>query len=110
MFVPMLMLDYELRKDYIIQNFCINKNRPELHCDGKCYLAQKIKANQEKEEQEGFQSFFRQLLEINSCVGSLQFSKSDTLIVGYIATQNFFYLPHSPIDYQSAIFHPPSVC
>lgn len=36
--VPFIYLDFELRKEYIIQNLCENRYNPQLHCDGKCYL------------------------------------------------------------------------
>lgn len=37
---------YEYDKAYIIENLCINKNDPEMGCEGKCYLLNK--ANEEK--------------------------------------------------------------
>ena len=44
---------YELNKDYIAQNLCINKNKPELHCNGKCFLGKKIaEAEQKQSSQE----------------------------------------------------------
>lgn len=48
--VPVVYLDYELRKDYIIATLCENKSRPQLHCDGKCYLAKRV-AQAAKQEQ-----------------------------------------------------------
>lgn len=48
--VPVVYLDYELRKDYIVATFCENKSRPQLHCDGKCYLAKRV-AQAAKQEQ-----------------------------------------------------------
>lgn len=33
---------YFLNKNFIIENFCINKKKPELSCDGKCYLSKQI--------------------------------------------------------------------
>lgn len=41
---------YELNKAYIIENFCVNKDKPMMNCDGKCYLAEKLKAQKEKQE------------------------------------------------------------
>lgn len=35
-------VDYSLHKEYIQKVLCINKSRPELHCNGKCVLAQRI--------------------------------------------------------------------
>ena len=40
--VPVVYLDFELRKDYIIKNLCENRFKPQLNCNGKCYLAKKL--------------------------------------------------------------------
>lgn len=40
--VPFVYLDFELRKEYIIQNLCENRFKPQLHCDGKCYLSKQL--------------------------------------------------------------------
>lgn len=48
---------YALNKAAIIENFCVNKSQPELKCDGKCYLAQQLKAEKEKQEQNSQHSF-----------------------------------------------------
>lgn len=52
--VPVIYLDYQLRKDYIIATLCENRARPQLHCDGKCYLAKRIAqaARQEQRQAE----------------------------------------------------------
>ena len=36
------LIDYHYNIAYIIENFCVNKEKPQLNCDGKCYLAQKL--------------------------------------------------------------------
>jgi hypothetical protein len=41
---------FELNKKYIIANLCENRNRPWLHCNGKCYFMKKIKQAEEKEK------------------------------------------------------------
>jgi len=33
---------YQTNISQIIEDFCVNKDKPELNCDGKCYLAQKL--------------------------------------------------------------------
>ena len=33
---------YQTNLSQIIEDFCVNKDKPELNCDGKCYLAQKL--------------------------------------------------------------------
>jgi len=41
-------IDYMLRKDFIIEKLCINKNVPEKQCNGKCHLEKQIKNNTEE--------------------------------------------------------------
>lgn len=38
-------LDYAINQDYIKQTLCVNKARPELHCEGKCYLGKELAKN-----------------------------------------------------------------
>ena len=40
--VPVVYLDFEMRKDFIIQNLCENRFKPQMNCNGKCYLAKKL--------------------------------------------------------------------
>ncbi len=47
---------FELNKKYIAQEFCENKVKPELHCEGKCYLMKKLKQAEEKEQKQEHQS------------------------------------------------------
>ncbi|WP_310589633.1 hypothetical protein [Dyadobacter sp. CY351] len=43
---------YHINKDYIARVLCENRDRPQLHCDGQCYLAKKLKAQEEKKDQQ----------------------------------------------------------
>ncbi|PWS28976.1 hypothetical protein DHW03_03845 [Pedobacter yonginense] len=42
---------YQMNKEYITSVFCINKAHPELHCDGQCFLARKLKDLESKNKQ-----------------------------------------------------------
>jgi hypothetical protein len=35
-------LNYEVNKDFISKNLCINRSKPVLHCKGKCQLMKKL--------------------------------------------------------------------
>ena len=59
---PLIFANYELRKDFIIKNYCINKNRPKLHCDGKCYLSKQLKTAEQQDEKQATTSFISKLL------------------------------------------------
>ncbi len=39
--------DYFLNYDYIVNVLCINRDKPEMHCDGKCYLKKEFSENNE---------------------------------------------------------------
>lgn len=46
-------LEYAANQDFIATVLCENRDMPELNCDGKCYLAKKLKAasNQNSEQE-----------------------------------------------------------
>ena len=41
--------DYIINKEAIAQKFCKNKNKPMMHCDGKCHIMKKMKEEDKKE-------------------------------------------------------------
>jgi hypothetical protein len=38
-----LVVDYQLNKARITELYCVNKARPQLHCNGKCHLAKQLR-------------------------------------------------------------------
>ncbi|GGH50941.1 hypothetical protein GCM10007423_53950 [Dyadobacter endophyticus] len=61
--IPLLYLDFEIRREYIVANLCENKNRPQLHCDGKCYLAKRIASLDEHEKRQAEKSYMSRLID-----------------------------------------------
>ncbi|GAA4841818.1 hypothetical protein [Algivirga pacifica] len=52
--MPLLVVDYEYRKEMIEELFCINKDKPELQCHGQCHLKGELEDTQEQQKkQEG---------------------------------------------------------
>jgi hypothetical protein len=45
----LLVVDFTLNQATITARFCVNKARPLLHCDGKCYFAKQLKKQEERE-------------------------------------------------------------
>jgi hypothetical protein len=41
---------FELNRNYIATKLCENRDKPWLHCNGKCYFIKKIKQAEEKEK------------------------------------------------------------
>ena len=43
-FMPALpLIDYAVNYKYISEELCVNKDKPEMHCNGKCHLKKEIK-------------------------------------------------------------------
>ncbi|AWW00713.1 hypothetical protein [Arcticibacterium luteifluviistationis] len=109
MVVPAIFFNYELRKDFIIENFCVNKERPELNCDGQCYLAKQLKAAQEHDENEATATFVDKLLGFECVSGNADWHFSQTVVItelqGLIAGHQ--HLNGSELAF--SIFHPPKV-
>lgn len=43
---------YHVNKDYIARVLCENRDKPQLHCDGQCYLAKRLKVQQDRQDKE----------------------------------------------------------
>ena len=46
------LINFELNRETITQLFCINKQAPEKHCEGKCYLEKQIKADEDSHSED----------------------------------------------------------
>lgn len=101
-------LDYLLqKKEYMKQ--CINKARPQLHCDGTCLLMKKIKAQEKKEQEQAPE------MKLAAKFEALPTKPSFTLFADILplASDHQFSILNSgaPIDQPSSIFHPPpAIC
>ncbi|MGB5821792.1 MAG: hypothetical protein WBG90_20075 [Saonia sp.] len=102
---PVLPLfEYVIYEDYIAEFLCINKDKVEMQCNGKCYLMQKLEQQNDDKKQnlpkisiEEYPIGFIDILFLKP--------QSDQLVqkertVRY--QNNYFYL------YSDHFFHPPS--
>ncbi|MFN8355197.1 MAG: hypothetical protein U0Y10_12155 [Spirosomataceae bacterium] len=105
--IPVLYMDYQLRKDYIAKYLCVNRDKPQLHCDGKCYLAKRIAAAQEQEQRQAERDFFQKLIEVVSCDSPLVSFRFEPTVAFLKPVLRFYYTDFMPEGSSSAIFHPP---
>ncbi|NIJ45563.1 hypothetical protein FHR24_002031 [Wenyingzhuangia heitensis] len=47
------MFEYITCYDYIVNELCVNKDKPELQCNGKCYLMKELSKTSESEKNKG---------------------------------------------------------
>ena len=44
------LLDYAVNYDYISKVLCITKDKPQSHCNGKCYLGKELAKNESQND------------------------------------------------------------
>ncbi|MBV1888364.1 MAG: hypothetical protein KUG51_03650 [Urechidicola sp.] len=48
----MPLIEYQTNKEYIASVLCENRNKPELACNGKCYLNKKVKESHDEKHRD----------------------------------------------------------
>ena len=108
--VPVVYLDFELRKDFIIQNLCENRFKPQLNCNGQCHLAKKLhkiaEDNATKETQKQGASMKKILEETFEATPLFSYELG---FENLSLKSNYFYQLAHPQGFTLLIFHPPTV-
>lgn len=47
----MVQVAFQLRQDVIVEKFCVNRDRPEMQCDGHCQLSKMMQKAQDREDE-----------------------------------------------------------
>lgn len=55
------VLEYIMDYEYISEVLCINKDKPEMHCNGKCYLMKSLAEAAEKEADQKKQNLLKKV-------------------------------------------------
>ena len=103
---PVLPLfTYIYNQGYIAEFLCINKNKPEMACNGKCYLMQMLE-EENKEKNKHLPS-----IDIREYpIGFIEFvTFYPKKIIQPKKTVSFFYSFNYSYLYSTIVFHPPSV-
>ncbi|MFD2518295.1 hypothetical protein [Salinimicrobium flavum] len=50
------VVEYAINYDYIVDKLCENKDKPEMQCNGKCYLTEQLAKEAAGEEQNPFRN------------------------------------------------------
>lgn len=95
---------YYLNQEFIIQNFCENKARPEMHCNGKCYLMKKIKHHDAHEN--ALAKLLKQIPEVTLSTVDIDYLISMPVIRVLSSSFNLYTFSYSSLSGKS-IFQPP---
>ena len=105
---------YELNKADITARYCENKNRPELHCNGQCYLAKQLKKAdaelQSKEQEQQQHLVFGSKIFNNDYFISIETNTSCHLILTQRKKEKIPKIAACySFDFSKQLFHPPCI-
>jgi hypothetical protein len=52
---------FKINQRYIAKTLCINRYRPQMHCNGQCYFMRKLKAAEENEKKQNEKDNFSRM-------------------------------------------------
>jgi len=99
------VLEYIVNYDYIVKELCVNKAKPEMHCNGKCHLMKELAKAAEQQKQESDRKSLQHDAEILFCQAFSEFCFSRPLIptVKNETIYNNLYSLSNTVSF----FHPP---
>ncbi|WP_051907850.1 hypothetical protein [Flavimarina sp. Hel_I_48] len=102
------VVEYVFDYEYISEVLCINKDKPELHCNGKCYLMQSLA---EVAKEEAAQKKQDLLKKVDVPLLFIETMERTVAADAKISEQRIIYSLPSCYTFQetSNVFHPPIV-
>jgi hypothetical protein len=100
----MPLIEYQTNKEYIASVLCENRNKPEMACNGKCYLNKKIEASKNHDSHDhslpqiDLSKYPISLVEDLSC---------KTVDNNVFITHNYFKIGRTPKKITTSLFRPP---
>ncbi len=97
---------FALNKKYVADNLCINRSRPLLNCNGKCYFMKKVKQAQENEKnQESHDNLNR--LNLSYFQEPFRLTLVEPAITDLSLPSSFSYSYQYSNSYLTTVFRPP---
>jgi hypothetical protein len=99
-----IVVDYQLNKEYIAKTLCENKNKPQMHCNGKCQMMKKLQQEEKKDQQNPDRSNVNKFEFISFSLNKISLSP----VLKFSTGLNYpGYQEHYSSRSLSAPFHPP---
>lgn len=97
-----VLAEFYLNRDYIAKNLCENRNKPQLHCNGKCHLKKQL----QKEEQQQQSNNRTNTKETNTLLFCNKVNEYYT--AGFVRIKNYtFYSNDLLSPFSSVLLRPP---
>ena len=99
-----IQADFYMNRSYITENFCINRDKPMMHCNGKCYLTKKLKQQEKQDQQAPAAKNLKFDIQPFFIPDPLVFSQINATVKTNYFIKNVFTIASFP----HVIFHPPT--
>jgi hypothetical protein len=101
------MATFYANEDYIAANLCVNKDHPEMHCNGHCQLDKKMQEDQKQNQPNPDKKpSFEATVFIKTPADPM--SMLDPLVL--VTPQNGIPAIFTSQSFQKRLLHPPAVC
>jgi hypothetical protein len=97
-----ILVHYQLNKTEITEKYCENKDKPQMHCCGKCHLKKEM-ANDEERQKSPVTPEVKYDIQLFASIIDVYTFHSDKSPVNTTYIYNGIYLPGN----ETGIFHPP---
>ncbi|MGP8214872.1 MAG: hypothetical protein ACLQQ4_04850 [Bacteroidia bacterium] len=97
-----IVVHYELNKKQLTEQFCINKDKPQMHCCAKCLLKKKLAEDDAKKNSPALPDVKNDIQLFGSPL-SVQINNSVNEGINMQSSYSQILLP----GVQSSVFHPP---
>lgn len=102
------LLYFQLNIDAIVQKYCVNQDKPQMHCNGKCHLMKQLNFNKPKNTATN-----REMISFMEAFFPLYYQSNELGLLKPFAefhfTSNFNYQAFKTSDFIFKIYHPPKV-
>ncbi len=99
-----IWLNYELNKKEITEKYCVNKDKPCMHCCGKCHMQKKMAEDDEKQKSPAMPDIKNDIQLFGSAI-RLKINKGESTFFVRNTLYTGAYLP----GVHSSVFHPPQI-
>lgn len=100
-----IVVDFYANQDYIAKNLCENRDRPMMHCCGRCQLRKRLnrEADQDKNNPERRPENKQEVLFLDETAGMPTAPVLCSITLPYST-----FVDGQPVDRAAGIFHPPA--
>lgn len=106
-FSPVVMYAcYFANKDYVAGMLCENRNRPAMHCEGKCFLKKQL---HKAEQEDGKEKSSAKIIEVCVYIAATTIGNDRAHSIPPRIQYPPFHPGHYAYNYHYSCFHPPCI-